>query len=57
MLPTDDWWRLGAIGSVMMVGTLAVLDAYYLGGLFTLFAKGAAPNAADEVNARTRSCR
>ena len=37
----------------MMVGTLAVLDAYYPGGLFTLFAKGTAPNAADEAYART----
>ena len=37
----------------MMVGTLAVLDAYYPGGLFTLFAKGSAPNAADETYART----
>ena len=38
---------------VMMVGTLAVLDAYYPGGLFTLFAKGTAPNVADETYART----
>ena len=37
----------------MMVGTLAVLDAYYPGGLFTLFATGTAPNAADEAHART----
>ena len=29
----------------MMVGTLAVLDAYYPGGLFTLFATGTGPNA------------
>ena len=53
VLTTEDWLRLGAIGAVMMVGTLAVLDAYYPGGLFTLFAKGTAPNAADETHART----
>ena len=53
VLTTDDWWRLGAIGSVMMVGTVAVLDAYYPGGLFTLFAQGTAPNVADEAYART----
>jgi P-type Ca2+ transporter type 2C len=53
VLTTEDWVRLGAIGAVMMVGTLAVLDAYYPGGLFTLFAKGSAPNAADETYART----
>ena len=45
--------RLGAIGLVMMVGTIAVLDAYYPGGLFTLFATGTAPNVADEAYART----
>jgi Ca2+-transporting ATPase len=53
VLTTEDWWRLAAIGAVMMVGTLAVLDAYYPGGLFTLFATGTAPNAADETYART----
>ena len=53
VLTTDDWIRLAAIGAVMMVGTLAVLDAYYPGGLFTLFATGTAPNAADETYART----
>jgi P-type Ca2+ transporter type 2C len=37
----------------MMVGTVAVLDAYYPGGLFTLFAIGTGPNAADETYART----
>jgi Ca2+-transporting ATPase len=37
----------------MMIGTLAVLDAYYPGGLFTLFATSSAPNAADETHART----
>src|SRR3970282_2399365 len=50
---TDNWWRLAAIGTVMMIGTLAVLDAYYPGGLITLFATGSAPNAADETYART----
>ena len=45
--------RASAIGAVMMAGTLAVLDAYYPGGLFTLFATGTAPNAADETYART----
>ena len=53
VLTTEDWWRLGAIGSIMMIGTLAVLDAYYPGGLFTLFATGTVPNAADETYART----
>ncbi len=53
ILTAEDWWRLAAIGTVMMVGTLAVLDAYYPGGLFTLFATGTAPNAADETYART----
>ncbi len=53
VLTTQDWWRLAAIGTVMMAGTLAVLDAYYPGGLFTLFAAGTAPNAADETHART----
>jgi P-type Ca2+ transporter type 2C len=53
VLAAEDWWRLAGIGTVMMVGTIAVLDAYYPGGLFTLFASGAAPNAADEDLART----
>jgi Ca2+-transporting ATPase len=53
VLTTEDWKRLGVIGTVMAVGTIAVLDAYYPGGLFTLFAKGTAPNAADEAYART----
>ena len=53
MLTTEDWWRLAGIGLVMMVGTLAVLDAYYPGGLFTLFASGTGPNATDETHART----
>jgi Ca2+-transporting ATPase len=53
ILTTEDWLRLGAIGAVMMVGTLAVLDAYYPGGLFSPLATGAGPNAADETYART----
>ena len=53
VLNSEDWLRLAGIGAVMMVGTLAVLDAYYPGGLFTLLASGAGPNAADEVHART----
>ena len=53
VLTTEDWWRLAAIGLVMMVGTIAVLDAYYPGGLFTLFAQGTGPNVTDEAHART----
>jgi Ca2+-transporting ATPase len=53
VLTTEDWWRLAGIGLIMMVGTLAVLDAYYPGGLFTLFASGTAPNEADGTHART----
>jgi Ca2+-transporting ATPase len=53
VLTTSDWWRLAGIGGVMMVGTLAVLDAYYPGGLITLFATGTGPNPADESHART----
>jgi Ca2+-transporting ATPase len=53
VLTTDDWLRIGGIGLVMMLGTLAVLDAYYPGGLFTLFARGTGPNATDESYART----
>ena len=53
MLLTVDWLRLACVGLLMMVGTLAVLDAYYPGGMFTLFATGAEPNAADEAHART----
>jgi Ca2+-transporting ATPase len=53
VLTTEDWWRLGIIGLVMMAGTIAVLDAYYPGGLFTLFARGTGPNVADETHART----
>ncbi len=53
ILLTEDWIRLGCVGLLMMVGTLAVLDAYYPGGLFTLFAQGSGPNPADEAHART----
>jgi Ca2+-transporting ATPase len=53
VLTTEDWWRLGGIGLIMMAGTLAVLDAYYPGGMITLFATGSGPNAADEAYART----
>jgi Ca2+-transporting ATPase len=53
ILLTEDWIRLGCVGLLMMVVTLAVLDAYYPGGLFTLFAQGSGPNAADEAHART----
>jgi P-type Ca2+ transporter type 2C len=53
VLTTQDWWRLAAIGFVMMLGTVAVLDAYYPGGLFTLFAQGSGPNVIDEAHART----
>jgi Ca2+-transporting ATPase len=53
VITTDDWLRIGGVGVVMMVGTLAVLDAYYPGGLFTLFATGSGPNATDETYART----
>jgi Ca2+-transporting ATPase len=37
----------------MMLGTLLVLDAYYPGGLITLFTSAAEPNFADENHART----
>jgi Ca2+-transporting ATPase len=53
VLTADDWLRLVVIGSVMMIGTLAVLDAYYPGGLVTLYATGTEPNAADETYSRT----
>jgi Ca2+-transporting ATPase len=53
ILLTEDWIRLCCVGVLMMIGTLAVLDAYYPGGLFTLFAQGTGPNTADETHART----
>jgi P-type Ca2+ transporter type 2C len=53
VLTTEDWTRLAVIGTIMMIGTLAVLDAYYPGGLFSPLAKGTGPNAADEAYART----
>jgi P-type Ca2+ transporter type 2C len=53
VLTAADWWYLAGVGSVMMLGTLAVLEAYYPGGLFTLFATGSGPNATDESYART----
>jgi Ca2+-transporting ATPase len=53
VLTRADWTYITSVGAVMMVGTIAVLDAYYPGGLFTLFAKGGAPNVADETYART----
>jgi P-type Ca2+ transporter type 2C len=53
VLTTGDWLRLAGIGLVMMIGTLAVLDAYYPGGLFTLFGSGERPNATDEAYSRT----
>jgi Ca2+-transporting ATPase len=53
VLTSEDWTRLAGIGFVMMVGTLFVLDAYYPGGLVSPFAKGTAPNLADEAYSRT----
>ncbi|MBX9778142.1 MAG: cation-translocating P-type ATPase [Xanthobacteraceae bacterium] len=53
ILLNEDWVRLACVGLLMMVGTVAVLDAYYPGGMFTLFAVGTAPNAFDEAHART----
>jgi Ca2+-transporting ATPase len=53
VLLAEDWLRLAGIGMVMMIGTLLVLDAYYPGGMITLFATGTEPNAADEAHART----
>jgi Ca2+-transporting ATPase len=53
ILLNEDWVRLACVGLLMMVGTIAVLDAYYPGGMFTLFATGTAPNAFDEAHART----
>ncbi len=53
VLLKEDWIRLACVGLLMMVGTIFVLDAYYPGGLVTLFATGTAPNAHDEALART----
>jgi Ca2+-transporting ATPase len=53
ILLTEDWIRLACVGVLMMVGTVGILDAYYPGGFFTLFATGTAPNAYDEAHART----
>jgi Ca2+-transporting ATPase len=53
ILLTSDWLRLVGIGSVMMIGTLFVLDAYYPGGMITVFTTAAGPNLADEEHART----
>jgi Ca2+-transporting ATPase len=53
VLTSADWLRLAGIGAVMMVGTLAVLDAYYPGGLISPLAKGDAPNLSDETYSRT----
>lgn len=53
VLLTEDWIRLACVGVLMMIGVVGVLDAYYPGGLFTLFAAGTEPNAADEAHART----
>jgi Ca2+-transporting ATPase len=53
ILLNEDWIRLAGVGSLMMVGTIFVLDAYYPGGLVTLFATGTEPNAFDEARART----
>ncbi|HWP26493.1 MAG TPA: cation-translocating P-type ATPase [Xanthobacteraceae bacterium] len=52
LLP-EDWTRLVYVGVIMTVGTIFVLDAYYPGGLITLFATGTAPNPHDEALART----
>ena len=41
------------IGAVMMIGTLAVLDAYYPGGTLHTVASGTGPNIADETYSRT----
>jgi Ca2+-transporting ATPase len=53
ILLNEDWVRLACVGLLMMLGTVVVLDAYYPGGMFTLFATGTAPNAFDESYART----
>ena len=53
VLLTEDWIRLACVGLLMMTGTVAVLDAFYPGGLFTLFATGTEPNEYDEAHSRT----
>ena len=53
ILLTEDWIRLACVGVLMMVGVVGVLDAYYPGGFFTLFATGTGPNDYDEAHART----
>jgi len=53
ILLNEDWVRLAGVGLLMMVGTIGVLDAYYPGGLITLFATGTGPNPTDEALART----
>ncbi|MGE0035104.1 MAG: cation-translocating P-type ATPase [Xanthobacteraceae bacterium] len=53
ILLNEDWFRLAGVGLLMMIGTVLVLDAYYPGGMLTLFATGTAPNAFDEAHART----
>jgi len=53
ILLNEDWVRLACVGLLMMTGTVLVLDAYYPGGMFTLFATGTGPNAFDEAHART----
>jgi P-type Ca2+ transporter type 2C len=53
ILLNEDWVRLACVGLLMMLGTVAVLDAYYPGGFFTLFATGTEANAVDEARART----
>ena len=53
ILLNEDWVRLACVGLLMMVGTVLVLDAYYPGGMITLFATGTGPNEFDEAHART----
>jgi Ca2+-transporting ATPase len=53
VLTGADWTYIIGVGLVMMIGTIAVLDAFYPGGLISPFAKGSAPNVADETYART----
>jgi Ca2+-transporting ATPase len=53
ILLNEDWVRLACVGLLMMVGTVAVLDAYYPGGFFSPLATDTSPNAYDEAHART----